>query len=307
MEFLYNNFIASFFLWVLQWLYNLINEYSITIIVVALFIRLFLLPLDIKQRISTKKMIAINPQVENIRKRYANNPDQLNARINKLYKENGISTLAGCLPMLLQIVFLFAFYGALRTIATRETVSLVLKAAENGAESVNITGWLWVHNLWQPDSGMAQVLPTAAEFLNTIRNNSVDITPQTIGILKGLDIVSFANNTLSINEPVYTALCNNIISVNNLTGIGNGWFILPLISAGSMLLQQMVSTKLNPNPQTAQTMGAMKYIYPIISFMICLSSNAMFSIYWAFTSIYSVLVDVLFNFYYKKKMEKAGK
>ena len=83
-------------------------------------------------------MASINPEVESLRKRYANNPEQCNLRINKLYKERGISPMAGCLPMLLQLVFLLAFYGALRSIAAKETMSLVLRAAEHGAEGVQL-------------------------------------------------------------------------------------------------------------------------------------------------------------------------
>ena len=136
MSFLNDNFIADFFILAIEWIYQFLHEYSLTIIVVALFVRLVLLPIDMKQRINSKKMVSINPEIEGLKKRYGNNPEQLNLRINKLYKERGISPMAGCLPMLLQLVFLLAFYGALRSIAAKETMSLVLRAAENGASCV---------------------------------------------------------------------------------------------------------------------------------------------------------------------------
>ncbi len=148
MSFLNDNFIADFFILAIEWIYQFLREYSLTMIVVALFVRLVLLPVDVKQRANSRKMASINPEVESLRKRYANNPEQCNLRINKLYKERGISPMAGCLPMLLQLVFLLAFYGALRSIAAKETMSLVLRAAEHGAEGVQLTKWLWVHNLW---------------------------------------------------------------------------------------------------------------------------------------------------------------
>ena len=113
MSFLNDNFIADFFILAIEWIYQFLREYSLTMIVVALFVRLVLLPVDVKQRANSRKMASINPEVESLRKRYANNPEQCNLRINKLYKERGISPMAGCLPMLLQLVFLLAFYGAL--------------------------------------------------------------------------------------------------------------------------------------------------------------------------------------------------
>ncbi|PWL49327.1 MAG: hypothetical protein DBY39_01495 [Clostridiales bacterium] len=307
MSFLNDNFIADFFILAIEWIYQFLHEYSLTIIVVALFVRLVLLPIDMKQRINSKKMVSINPEIEGLKKRYGNNPEQLNLRINKLYKERGISPMAGCLPMLLQLVFLLAFYGALRSIAAKETMSLVLRAAENGASSIELTRWLWVNNLWQPDSGMAGILPSASEFLTFLQSNNNIITPQTMGILQSKGLILFNEGILSVNEAAYNALSSGIIAANGLMGLNNGWFILPLLSGGAMFLQQWISSKLNPNPAMEQQMGMMKYIYPILSFVICLSSNTMFAIYWMFTSIYSVAVDFFFNFYYKRKEEKGSR
>ena len=109
---------------------------------------------------------------------------------------------------------------------------------------------------------------------------------------------------MSINEATYTTLTDAIISANGYEGINNGWFILPILSGGSMFLQQWLSSKLNPNPQMEQQMALMKYMYPIVSFIVCLSSNTMFAIYWTFTSIYGMAVDLIFNLYYKRKEQK---
>ena len=259
-----------------------------------------------KQRVNSKKMIEVNPEIESMKKRYGNNPQQLNLHMNKLYKERGISPMAGCLPLLLQLVFLLAFYGALRSIAAKETMSLILRATENGASNIELTRWLWVNNLWQPDSGMAGIMPSASEFLTFLQSNSNTITSQTMGILQSKGLILFNEGILSINEAAYNALCSGIISANGMQGLKNGWFILPLLSGGAMFLQQKISSKLNPNPAMEQQMGMgmMKYVYPIVSFLICLSSNTMFAIYWTFTSIYSIAVDFFFNVYYKHKEEK---
>ncbi len=306
MSFLNDNFIADFFILAIAWIYQFLQEYSLTIIVVALFVRLVLLPIDVKQRVNSKKMIEVNPEIESMKKRYGNNPQQLNLHMNKLYKERGISPMAGCLPLLLQLVFLLAFYGALRSIAAKETMSLILRATENGASNIELTRWLWVNNLWQPDSGMAGIMPSASEFLTFLQSNSNTITSQTMGILQSKGLILFNEGILSINEAAYNALCSGIISANGMQGLKNGWFILPLLSGGAMFLQQKISSKLNPNPAMEQQMGMgmMKYVYPIVSFLICLSSNTMFAIYWTFTSIYSIAVDFFFNVYYKHKEEK---
>ncbi len=303
MSFLNDNFIADFLVVLLKLIFGLIKEYSVTVMLVALFVRLALLPFDLKQRRSARLMASIAPEVEGIKKRYANNPNQVNAKIQQLYKEHGISTLAGCLPLLIQLPLLLAFFGALKSIATQETISLFLRAAENGSDTIRLTRWLWVNNLWQPDSGMAGVLPTTSEFLSFLQSNANIIKPQTMQLLQTKGLILFNNGVLSVNEAAYTILKDNIITANGLTGYTNGWFGLPVIAAGTMFLQQWISSRRNKTPNQDQ-MKYMKYVYPILSLLFCTTSNAMFAIYWAFTNIYSMGTDILYNYFYEKKQAK---
>lgn len=113
MNFLYDNFISDFLVIVIEWIFQFVGEYSITIILAMLFVRFVLMPLDLKSKRSMKQMAALGPEVESLKKRYANNPEQLNKKVQQLYKERGVSTMAGCLPMLVTLLLLSAFYGAL--------------------------------------------------------------------------------------------------------------------------------------------------------------------------------------------------
>ena len=164
MNFLYDNFISEAIVFVFKWVVGFINDYGLTIIALTLLIKLLMLPLDLKQRASSRKMSLISAEVQSIQKRYANNPEQMNRKVSELYKERGVSPMAGCWPMLISMVFLFAFYGALRVVATEQTISIYLKAIQDGAESIQLPSWLWIRNLFQADSGMASALPKAQEF-----------------------------------------------------------------------------------------------------------------------------------------------
>ncbi len=310
MSFLNDNFIADFLKLSLNIVYEFVGAYWFAIILVAVFVRLVLIPFDLKQRKSMKQMAAIAPEVESVKKRFANNPNQMNAKIQLLYKENGISSMAGCLPMIIQLVVLLAFYGALKSIATKETMKIILEAAEGGAGSMNLTGWLWVHNIWQPDSGMAGVLPTASEFLSFLQSNANDISPQTMQILQQKGLIIFGNSVLSVNGAAYDALKNAIIEANGVSGFANGWFGLPIIAGGTMYLQQMLSSKRNKGAEAAQMQpqqnGVMKYMYPVISLLVCTTSNTIFSIYWAFSNVYSIAADLIYNYFYDRKQKKAA-
>lgn len=304
MGFLSDNFISDFLVTVIKWANEFIGDYSLVIILLTLVIRFIILPLDIKQKKSSRLMINVGPEVESLRKRYANNPDQLNRKVQELYKERGVKPMAGCLPMLIQLPLLFAFFGALRVIASEQTVSLILRAAEGGAESVALPSWLWVHNIWQADSGLVGVLPSPSEFLGFLQTNASYITPQTMLILQNHGLISYASGTLTVTE-AYQTLTSQMVSANGLVGFSNGWFGLPIIAGVTLFLQQKFMSK--SNPQAAGTPGTgkfMLYFFPLFSVYICATSNAVFSIYWVVSNVYSVALALIYDGIIKAREKK---
>ena len=106
----------------IEWIFTLtlkmgIPSYVLTIFILTLVIKALTQPLMNRQMRSTRKMQLLAPQVEEIKKRYATNPQKMNQLTMELYKENNASPTAGCLPLFIQMPVLIAFYQAIRTIA----------------------------------------------------------------------------------------------------------------------------------------------------------------------------------------------
>jgi YidC/Oxa1 family membrane protein insertase len=99
---------------VLAFLYELVPNYGVAIILLTLGIRLLLLPLGIKQVRSMHAMQALAPKMKALQQKYKGNRQKLAEEQMKLYKEHGASPLGGCLPMLLQIPVLIALFAVLR-------------------------------------------------------------------------------------------------------------------------------------------------------------------------------------------------
>ena len=99
---------------VLAWIYSVIPNYGIAIILLTLAIRLVLLPLGIKQIKSMQNMQALQPKVKELQKKYKSNKEKLQQEQMRLYKEAGVNPLGGCLPMLLTLPFLFAMYAVIK-------------------------------------------------------------------------------------------------------------------------------------------------------------------------------------------------
>ena len=287
----------------LKWVFSWVGQYWLAIILVTLAIKFVLLPLDIKQRKSSQKMQLAAAEVENIKKRYANNPDQQNKKVQEFYKANGIKPTAGCLPMLLSMVLLFAFYGALRNVVTEQTVSLVLKGAADGAASIKLPSWLWVHNVLQADAGHVPIFPNSADFLSFIKMNSTSISPQMLMILKNEGLISFTNGVMNVNAQAYESLTHNMVVANGFEGMNNGWYGLPIIAGGTLFLQQWLTSKTSPT--SAQPGGKMMlYFFPIFSAYICATSNACFAMYWTISNVFAMLVHIIYTAYSKRKQQK---
>ena len=93
------------------------QAWFLTIVVLVVLMRLILVPLFIKQMHSMRKMSALAPQLQELRKKYKGDKQTLNEETMRLYRENGVNPLGGCLPLLAQMPIFFALFSVLRAIA----------------------------------------------------------------------------------------------------------------------------------------------------------------------------------------------
>src|SRR6187200_1582242 len=99
---------------VLAWLYGIVGNYGVSIIILTVLIRVILLPLGVKQIKSMQAMQAIQPKVKEIQKKYKTNKTKAQEETMKLYRESGVNPLGGCLPLLLQFPILISMYAVIR-------------------------------------------------------------------------------------------------------------------------------------------------------------------------------------------------
>jgi YidC/Oxa1 family membrane protein insertase len=113
------SFIARPLLWALKGIHALIPNWGWAIVLLTVLLRVLLYPVNHKQIVSMKKMQAIQPKVEAIKRKYKKSPkdmderNKMNQEIMALYKEEGVNPMGGCLPLLIQIPILWAFYNLL--------------------------------------------------------------------------------------------------------------------------------------------------------------------------------------------------
>ncbi|NLW20880.1 MAG: YidC/Oxa1 family membrane protein insertase [Clostridiales bacterium] len=322
---------------VIQWIYSLIHNHGWSIVIFTLLIRTVLMPLDISSRKGMRKMAKIQPQINALQKKYANDKAKLQQKQSELMRKERYNPLSGCLPLLIQMPILFAMFGAMRLIANEQIVDQVFTFLKGGTPQYE--GWLWVKNIWMADSLFASVAPN----LNALQVIGHDVWHKIWTLMPAADqqlvissisqhvqdfagAVDFSNAeafkallpqiqaTLS-QMPAYVAQTAPMPGFENINLIifslkvfaqFNGLLILPVLAGSSQLLMTKVNPQAAGQQPAAGGQGAgmgnfMKYFFPLFSVYITLTSNAGFALYWVTSNLIATAMSYFINLYYDRK------
>ncbi len=107
-------FFANIFGYVLNFIYNIVQNYGLAIILFSILVKLLMLPISIKQQRTMKKTTKIQSKMKEIQFKYKNNPEKLNQATMELYKSENMSPFSGCFSAIAQLVLLFAVFYLVR-------------------------------------------------------------------------------------------------------------------------------------------------------------------------------------------------
>ena len=320
---------------ILDGIYGFIGSYGLSVVLFTLLIKCCLLPLDYKSRKGMRKMSALAPKQAELQKKYGHDQEKLNRKMQELYKKEGASPLAGCWPMLLSMPILFAMYAALRYMANEQLVKQTFDLILTG--QTTFEPFLWVKNLWMPDSPFSGVWPNLTalqmveekQWLTIFNSLGADQVAELASKLNIADLsaASFAkgnalNSTINAIVPLLPVaqessflrinlLITELVVVDNW----NGLFVLPILSAVSQFIMSKLTEAQNPqsapaanaNGQQQPNSGAfMKWFFPLFSLWICASSNAAFALYWVVTNLFSLVTNQLINWKLNADEKKAA-
>ena len=314
---------------ILEWIFRWVGNYGWSVVVFTLFIRLLMLPFDIKSKKSMRAMNKIQPKVALLQKKYANDKEKLNLKLNELYRKEHVSPMASCLPMLITLPILWFMFAAMRNMANEHTIQMILNIAETG-EVPAMQSWLWIKNVFQPDSFMSTILPKVGDTLKTIVpvSGSSILTEANIAAARDfLATEQYAAIAAQYGANAFTSIQLNLVlfrpvltlptSFANLFQYANGLFILPVLAAVSQFLMTKFTNGNNlkkdenvPEEQqaaaNAMNSGFMKWFFPLFSLWICAGYNAAFAIYWMAANVIQVVQQIIVNWYFDRQDRKAA-
>lgn len=305
-------FLTNWFLEAMRWIYSLTCTISesgfgnvfLTILISTILLRALTIFSDIKTRKSSAKMAEVQPEIQRLQKKYANDPRRFQAEQTKLMKEKGVSMWGSCLPMLITMPLFFCFIAAFRYWGYEMNLRLLVD--ENAMELFKSFKFLWINNIWQPDNGLTPVLANGASFLATPQlSNLLYLQEPGVGeklVEMGLAVTKVYQGGVSYqllsNDAaiaIYDAAIQPFLDVYK--GYNNGWFIMSILAGGTNFLSAWLMTKNTPaaNEEAAKSTKWMNYLFPIMSFIFCLNYNAAFAIYWTLTSVIMIIVNLILN------------
>lgn len=251
---------------VLLLLYHLFGDFGLSIVVLTLIVKLVLFPLTLQQLKSTKANQALQPQLQEIRRKYAKDQRAQMEATQALYKEYGINPLAGCLPMLIQLPVLYGMYFAFSSVLRSSNLSQEIDKlrypiiAHFATINVNLTwftwlkflqpAWPWMISLAQPDpTHILPVIAALATFIQLRMSLPKTLASSTNAKDGQMDPTASTMKTMQYIMPFFTLF----IGWNLPSGLALYWTVSSIFQAvqqyfvtgwGSLLVMpDFVSTK----------------------------------------------------------------
>ena len=291
--------------WLLGFLYDLTSNYGFAMIIFALIVQAVLTPINAKSKKSMMKMSRLQPKIQAIQKKYANDQQKQNEEIQKLQREEGASMgMGGCLWAFIPLLILIPLFTVIR-----EPINYILSESLENTELIietlkGLAPEKFSGNQYYHQVTAAGLISSYAEELRAAIPGISEAT------LEGINFNFFGIDLGAIPQ-------FNIFAETWAWDWAHiGLFLIPIVSAASQVLQMWVSQKGNEsvitnekgvqdaemakNSQTAQSNKMMMWMMPIMSLWIGFTVSAGLSVYWFIGGVFRMITDPIMTKRYRK-------
>ena len=307
-------FISELFGYILNWLYGLVNNYGLAIIIFSILLRVILIPITIKQQKSMKKSAALQEKMAEIQKKYKNNPEKLNQETIQLYQREKMSPFSGCLTSILQLVIILSVFWLVSQPLTYmkridpqiiETYTNEMKESEFNPNNsyVQISVLDYAETKYQEiDEKLKQEDIENREELENKRNdyNQLRLNMEFLGIdLSKVPTQSLNDWRVYIIPGLY--VITSFISIRLTTMTQN-----KKKKKKEEIVMENGEVKEEPDPmEQMQAMNkSMTYMMPIMSVMIAVIAPLGLALYWLMSNILMIIERLIINKIMESKEEK---
>ena len=290
------------FAWLLRALYELTSSYGWALVLFTVVIKLIMLPFQMKSKKSMMRMSRFQPMIKEIQTRYKNNQVKMNEELQKLYAEEGVNPMNGCLWSFLPFPILLALYSIIRQPITRFML-LTNDAMQSVIDAVSAAGF---------DISTIALLKDGAV---TVKDGLTQLQPY--GQITLVKVAQELGVTLPEGwihmDFSFLGMDLTMIPQDAIGQIGTGgWavigvLLIPILSGALSFWQSKVSMTGNPassdpNDPTARSTRMMMWLMPLMSLWIGFTLPASLGVYWIANSVLMLVQEKVLNKYYKNSM-----
>lgn len=280
----------------LRLFYNLTGSYGLSLIFFTLVIKLVLLPFQMKSKKSMVRMNRMSGKMQEIKQKYANNPTKQQEETQKLYSEQGVNPMSGCLWSILPMFFLIALYAIIRQPITHFMMldSSVVDSALSALQTAGIDISSIVN---VAKDGAMQIKPFGQIMMvNAINTNLPDFAASIPGW------ISVNYNFLGMDLSIQPS---DVLKAFTFTWSNIGVVLMPVVSAALSFLMSMASmTGQSKQGPAASQMKMMMWMMPLMSLWIGFTLPAALCVYWIAQSAFSAIQEWFMGKFYNQKIEE---
>ena len=285
------DFIAKPFGWLLMWLYELTNNYGVAVFLFALVVKVVLLYFSAKIKKSMMRQSRFTPYLKELEARYEGNKQKYQEEVAKLYKEEGINPMGGCLWSLLPFPILLALYRAIRF-----PITIMMGVSQEAYAQIKEL----LTSLGFEAAGGARAAAYSQIYESQFITGNFDKFAGISDKLKQLDY-GFLGLDLS-QQPSFRFW--QFTKENGTLWSQWGLFLIPVIAALLSYLQSKISTAGSPqDPQTASTSKTMLLMMPLMSLWIGFVMPGALGLYWIATSVFQIIQDYILTKIFNKQLD----
>lgn len=284
------DFFANIFGYILNWIYLLVKNYGLAIIIFSILTKLAMLPLSIKQQKTLRKNEKIQEEMKILQIKHKGNPERLNQEMMELYKREKINPFSGCFSVIIQMVLIIAMFMLVKSPMTymAKVDSNIISTQidnikkENGDESVSAQ---------YPEMSVIKYLKN-----NNLKDNEMYINMDFAGLdLSKVPQENLDDVTVYIIPVLY--VISSVISIRMTTNKAKA----SKKEEENAVIKEEDKNEFDQAEMTAQMNKSMSWMMPILSVSISLVAPLGLALYWLVNNVMMIIERLILNKVFSKE------
>ena len=293
------NFFANIFGYILEWIYLLVKNYGLAIIIFSVLVKIVMLPISIRQQKTMKKNEKIQKELKILQIKHKGNPERLNQETMELYKRENVNPFGGCFTIIIQFILLISMFYLVKSPLTYmqkidnnviENEIVEIKKV-NGEESIS-KGY--------PEMSVIKYLKQ-----NNDTENQMYINMDFLGLdLSKVPQENFGDWKVFVIPVLY--VISSILSIKLTTNMTNKKKEEKEKNEEKALLTEENKAEMDQEEMAAQMNKSMSLMMPILSVSVSLIAPLGLALYWLINNIIMIIERLMLNKLFSKEEEENG-